>query len=107
MGNVVHINDAEFQEQVMKSPLPVLVDFWAPWCGPCNMMAPVLEKVAEAMKDKVVIVKMNVDENKVTADQYSVSAIPTLIFFKKGAVAQKSTGFMKEQDLIKFIEGNM
>jgi thioredoxin 1 len=107
MGNLAQIKDAEFQDQVIKSTLPVLVDFWAPWCGPCTMMSPILEKVAEAMKGRVLIVKMNVDECGETAEHHSVSSIPTFILFKNGAVAQKSTGFMKEQDLIKFIEVNL
>jgi thioredoxin 1 len=107
MGNLAHIKDAEFQDQVIKSTLPVLVDFWAPWCGPCAMMSPILEKVAEIMKGRVLIVKMNVDENGETAEHYSISAIPTLMLFKNGTMAQKSTGFMKEQDLIKFIEENL
>lgn len=85
---IVHVTDADFEEKVLKNSLPVVVDFWAEWCGPCRMVAPVLDELAGEVGDKAVIAKMNVDENKETPTQYKIHAIPTMIFFKNG----KETG---------------
>ena len=91
MAKVLEVTDATFEAEVLKSSLPVLVDFWAPWCGPCRVVAPVLEEIAQE-RDDLRIVKLNVDENQQTAATYQVLSIPTLILFKGGAEAKKVIG---------------
>ena len=88
----VTITDASFSQEVMESPLPVLVDFWAPWCGPCKMIAPALEELAEEYAGRVKIVKLNTDENQNTAVQHGIQGIPTLLFVKGGKVIDKMVG---------------
>ena len=90
--NVKHLSDAEFEEYVLKNDLPSLVDFWAPWCGPCKAIGPVIEELASEYAGKVQITKMNVDDNPTTPGKYSIRAIPTLILFKGGEVAQTIVG---------------
>ncbi len=92
----LEITDETFDAEVMKSKLPVLVDFWAPWCGPCRMVAPVIEKLEEKHKDKFKFCKMNVDQNQKTAGQYRVMSIPTLMFFKAGKVEDTVVGAVPE-----------
>ncbi len=89
---IVHVTDADFGEKVLKNPLPVVVDFWAEWCGPCRMVAPVLDELSGEIGDKAVIAKMNVDENRETPSQYKIHAIPTLIFFKNGKETARIVG---------------
>jgi thioredoxin len=96
-------SDATFDAEVLKSDLPVLVDFWAPWCGPCHMIAPVVDELAEAHKGKLKVVKMNVDENGQTPQTYGVMAIPTLILFKDGQVAEKAVGVLPKAKLVELI----
>ena len=91
--------DATFDAEVLKSDLPVLVDFWAPWCGPCLMIAPVVDEIAEAQKGKLKVVKMNVDENPATPQTYAVMAIPTLILFKGGQLKEKVVGAVAKSKL--------
>ncbi len=96
-------SDATFDAEVLKSDLPVLVDFWAPWCGPCLMIAPVVEEIAESHKGKLKVVKINVDENGQTPQTYGVMAIPTLILFKGGQAKEKVVGALAKNKLIDLI----
>ena len=95
--------DATFEAEVLKSDVPVLVDFWAPWCGPCHMIAPVVDEIAEAHKGKLKVVKMNVDENAQAPQTYGVMAIPTLILFKGGQVMDKAVGVVPKTKLVELI----
>lgn len=96
--------DATFQEDVLKSPLPVLVDFWAEWCGPCKMMMPILEETAPALADKIKIVKLNIDQNPNTPSSFGVRSIPTLILFKEGQAIAQKTGVLPKNKLVEWIE---
>ena len=89
----IHFNDADFSEKVLKSPLPVLVDFFADWCGPCRLAAPIIDELAGVYAGKVTIGKLNVDENQQTAAGYGVMSIPTVIMFKGGKEAERKVGF--------------
>jgi len=96
-------SDATFDAEVLKADLPVLVDFWAPWCGPCHMIAPAVDEIAESNKGKLKVVKINVDENDRTPQAYGVMAIPTLILFKGGQVKDKVVGVLPKGKLIDLI----
>lgn len=96
MSKEIVVTDGNFKEEVLSSGTPVLVDFWAEWCGPCRALAPVLEKIAEANQSKIKVAKLNVDENPVTAQKYGVQGIPTLLFFKGGEVAHQIVGFQSQ-----------
>jgi thioredoxin 1 len=91
-GTVTEVTDANFQAVVLESEVPVLVDFWAPWCGPCRMVAPVVEEIAKERGEDLKVVKLNIDENQETAIAYEVMSIPTLIVFNSGQVAKKVIG---------------
>ncbi len=97
---VGHVNAAEFQQEVLNAQQPVLVDFWAPWCGPCRMLAPILEAVAQHASGKVKVVKVNTDDNPVLANAYNVSGIPTLILFDHGQIADRMVGLVPKQQLL-------
>ena len=100
---VLELNSENFEELVLKSETPVLVDFWAPWCGPCRMLAPTLEKLADGTEE-VVVAKLNVDENQLLAAKYQVRGIPTLILFKDGNLDKKVSGVQSLDNLKKFIK---
>jgi len=107
MGQIKHVTDADFKTEVLESEVPVVVDFWAPWCGPCRMVAPVLEEVAEEMGDKIKVVKLNTDENQQTAAAYRIMAIPSLLVFKKGEEADRVVGFKPKQQLIEQLNNHL
>jgi len=98
-------SDANFDADVLKSTAPVVVDFWAEWCGPCRMIAPALEEIAGALGDKVKIVKLNVDENPAVAAKYGIMSIPTLMLFKNGEIASRQVGAAPKQKLQQWISG--
>ena len=104
---ILKLTDAEFESQVIKSEIPILVDYWAEWCGPCKMIAPVLEEVAQELSGKVLIGKLNVDENTQTPPKYGIRGIPTLMLFKNGETVGTQVGALSKSDLIKFIEDNI
>ncbi|MFN0002295.1 MAG: thioredoxin TrxA [Pseudohongiellaceae bacterium] len=102
-----HVTDASFEEDVLKATGPVLVDFWAQWCGPCKMIAPVLDELAEEYAGKLKIVKLDVDGNSATPSKYNVKGIPTLIIFKNGNVEAKKVGALSKSQLAAFIESTI
>jgi thioredoxin 1 len=105
MSDVAAVTADNFEEEVVKSPLPVLVDFWAPWCGPCRAAAPVVEAIAKAFADKLKVVKVNVDESGEVAGKYAIRSIPTLMVFKNGEPAETMVGYMAEDELKRRLEG--
>jgi thioredoxin 1 len=100
----IHISDAEFENLVLKSALPVVVDFWAPWCGPCRMVAPILDKLAKEQAGKLVIAKVNTDEPSQWAMKYGVQGIPTMLFIANGKVIHKQVGALPEPMLRQLLE---
>lgn len=100
---VSDISDSEFEEQVLKSNLPVLVDFWAPWCGPCKMLTPIVESVSEDFKERLKIVKINIDNNPDVAAKYGIRGIPTLLLFKEGSNVGTHIGMIGKGELENFI----
>jgi thioredoxin 1 len=105
--NISSINDDQFQQEVLQAKLPVLVDFWAEWCGPCRMLAPILEEVAKEYQGKVKFVKVNVDQSSETAATFNVRGIPTLILFKNGEAAATKVGALSKGQLSSFLNENI
>jgi thioredoxin len=101
--NIAHVSDDDFDNEVLQSPLPVLIDFWAPWCGPCKAIAPIVEQLAGEYAGKLKIVKLNVDDNPRTPARYGVRGIPNLILFKGGQVQQQIVGAVPKAHLVKAI----
>lgn len=96
MDEPIHVSDDNFEKAILKSEVPVIVDFWAPWCGPCKMVAPILEKLAKEYKDKLVIAKVNTDENPEWAGRYGVQGIPTMLFVADGKILHRQVGAVPE-----------
>ena len=108
MGNsIVHTSDANFSSDVLKSETPVLLDFWAEWCGPCKMIAPILDEIAEEYKGRVKVAKINIDENPQTPPKFNIRGIPTLILFKNGTVEAQKVGAVSKSQLAAFLDSNL
>ena len=105
--HILQISDAEFETKVLKSATPVLVDFWAEWCGPCKMIAPILEDVAVEYAGKLIVAKVNIDNNPETPQRYGVRGIPTLILFKEGEVHATKVGALAKSQLATFLDSNL
>ncbi len=104
---IVHTNDENFELDVLNSEKTVLLDFWAEWCGPCKMIAPLLDEAADQYADKLTIAKLNIDENPNTPAKYQIRSIPTLMLFKDGSVLAQKLGAMPKKDLTDFLETNL
>jgi thioredoxin len=105
--DILNVSDATFDEDVLKSPLPVLVDFWAEWCMPCRMIAPFVENIAETHKDKLKVAKMNVDENMKTPSKYGIRGIPTLLLFKAGEIKETMVGVQPRDKIVEIISKHL
>jgi len=104
---IVNVTDDSFEQEVLKSTGPVLVDYWAEWCGPCKMIAPVLEEIAKEYSGKIKVAKLNIDENPATPPKYGIRGIPTLMLFKNGHVEATKVGAVSKSQLSAFIDGNL
>lgn len=105
--SVVTVTDDSFATEVLQSTMPVLVDFWASWCGPCRMLAPIVEAVAKEFSNKIKVVEVNVDENSKAALDYNIRGIPTLMLFKDGKIVATKTGMLTQPQLVDFINTNL
>ncbi|NRA60320.1 MAG: thioredoxin TrxA [Psychrobium sp.] len=104
---IIQLTDDNFEQDVLNADRPVIVDFWAEWCGPCKMIAPILEEVAKELSDKIIIGKLNVDQNDKTAPKYGIRGIPTLLLFKEGNVVATKVGALSKTQLVEFINENI
>ncbi|MCL2657446.1 MAG: thioredoxin TrxA [Betaproteobacteria bacterium] len=105
--HILHVTDSSFDESVLKSQAPVLVDYWAEWCGPCKSIAPVLDEIAKEYAGKLVVAKLNIDENSDTPAKYGIRGIPTLMLFKNGGVEATKVGALSKSQLTAFIDSNL
>lgn len=104
MSEVLHVTDASFEQEVLQSEVPVLLDFWAPWCGPCRMVGPILEELAPEMDGKIKIAKINVDDNQQVAAQFGVRSIPTLVIVKDGKAVATQVGALPKNQIVALID---
>ena len=105
--NIIHVSDDSFEQEGLQSEMPVLIDYWAEWCGPCKMIAPVLDEVASEYADKVRVAKLNIDENPATPPKYGIRGIPTLMLFKNGEVEATKVGAVSKTQLTAFLDENI
>ncbi|VTR49871.1 Thioredoxin-1 [Serratia fonticola] len=104
---IIHLTDDSFDSDVLKAEGPILVDFWAEWCGPCKMIAPILDEIAEEFAGKLTITKLNIDQNPATAPKYGIRGIPTLLLFKNGEVQRPKVGALSKGQLKEFLDANL
>lgn len=102
--STIHVTEAEFEEVVLGSDLPVLVDFWAPWCNPCKMLGPVIDEIADEVDGKALVCKVNIDEEQNLAQEYRVMSIPTLLYFKDGKVVNQMVGVRPKEELLEALD---
>jgi thioredoxin 1 len=105
--HIVHTTDATFSQDVLKSDKPVLLDFWAEWCGPCKMIAPILDEIASEYRDRIKVAKIDIDQNPQTPPKYGIRGIPTLILFKNGTVEAQKVGAVSKSQLAAFLDSNL
>ena len=106
-NSIIHVSDSSFEEDVLQSEAPVMVDYWAEWCGPCKMIAPILDEIADEYTDSLKVAKINIDENPQTPQKYAVRGIPTLMIFKDGEVAGTKVGAVSKLQLSAFIDSTI
>ncbi|MGL5514700.1 MAG: thioredoxin [Sporomusa sp.] len=104
MVTVINTNENNFQEEVLDAAIPVLVDFWAPWCGYCTRLAPIMDELAQELSDQIKVVKINVDENRSLAQRYGIMSLPTMVVFKDGELLEKLTGYMPKASIAAKVE---
>ncbi len=107
MAEVIHLTDANFEQEVIQSPLPTLTDFWAAWCGPCKMIAPIVEQLAQEYDGKMKVTKLDVDQNPTLATRFGVMSIPTLILFKNGQPVERIVGYMPKEKLLERLKPHL
>ena len=105
--HITHLSDAAFEKEVLQSQLPVLVDYWAEWCGPCKMIAPILEDISKEYAGRLIVAKLNIDDNQQTPPKYGIRGIPTLMLFKNGNVEATKVGALSKSQLTAFIDSNI